>query len=344
MATDLRRLVSLRLACLAACLPLCVPVLASAEDGAPKVRVSATVTSTSRTAGESGHASTGIHLEVGQQKAGYLFSSEDCSANGASGDATMPPEFQGHAVPAFTMRWALEAKLLSSAIDRAVFELGWQRADLRGGVPPLGDRRTLTLRYGDRHVLDFHPCPVDSKLANEIVEVTVSPLEDEFVAPYSSEIWLVHQGADGRKTTRKATVVGRQGEKVSFRFEPVPLPIEAGASESRLNLDVSGAVTLRERQDGTIELALETTRALRNPVSGGSERGTKLLTVKEGEAVEVVLPARGGTGQWRLRDDEPRPKNLLPGVSVADGVVAIDAPRFWEGIRTSIIVTVRRTK
>jgi hypothetical protein len=316
----------------------------AAGDGPPRSTIAFTLSVTDRDASTRTRSGFGLDLEAGQEKAGFLFQSVDCGGGGASRDET----WLSARYPARDLlRWRLQARLLSTAVGQAKFELDWRRTESREGVPDSveGGRRTITLRQGERHLLDYSPCPADSPYANLIVEVTAAPLEEPAGADlsFSSEVWLVHTSADGRKTTQKAVVVGRQSEKASFRFEPVPLPLEAGAANSPMKMEVFGYLTARAESNGTIQVALETSRKFRDPSgSGVTDVGLKALTLKPDETVEIVLPSAGGTSQWR--SSTSLPKNPVPGVSVSGGLVGVDQRQFLAGSATSVFVTVHRTK
>jgi hypothetical protein len=314
----------------------------AAGDAPPRSTIAFTLSVTDRDASTRMRSTFGLDLEAGQEKAGFLFQSVDCGGGGASRDET----WLLAKYPA-SYRWRLQARLVSTAVGQAKFELDWRRIESREGVPDSaeGGRRTITLRQGERHLVDYLPCPADSPYANVFVEVTAAPLEGPASVDlsFSSNVWLVHTSADGRKTTQKAVVVGRQSEKASFRFEPVPLPLEAGAADSPMKMEVFGYLTARAESNGTIQVALETSRRFRDPSGSGlTEVGLKALTLKPDETVEIVLPSGGGTSQWR--SSTGLPKNPVPGVSVSGGLVGVDQRQFLAGSATSVFVTVHRTK
>lgn len=129
-----------------------------------------------------------------------------------------------------------------------------------------------------------------------------------------------------------------------FRFEPIPLPLEAGALDSPIKLEVFGYLTARQESNGTIQVAMETSRKFRDPSgsSGFTEVGQKALTLKPDETVEIVLPSAGGTSQWR--SSTPLPKNPAPGVSASNGLIGVDQRQFLAGSATSVFITVHRIK
>ncbi len=247
----------------------------------------------------------------------------------------------------FDYCWQVVVKLVSVAIDTVTFDVDWKRTDVRNGSQLAGDHRTLTLHQGEKHLLDFIPCPADARYANTFVDVQASPVEEQGVADlvFDYDLWLVHQTADGAKITRHALATGRQGEKVNFTFVAVPLPLDAAATpgtDSPYKMRVSGTVAARWKTDGTIEVALRPTREQVMPTGGiGFAGGTKNFVSKPGETTSVELPADNGRSSWKTTPGSV-PANPRPGVSVTEDSIRIDLKPFFQGASTTILVTVRK--
>jgi hypothetical protein len=306
---------------------------------------------------------------VGEAKRHHFFTTAKGSPSGGSDDK--PPEayFGGVGVrstvvgggvvtspstaPALTYDylWQVDVKPVSIAMDVVTFDVDWTRTDVRDGARQVGagDHRTITLRQGEKHLLDFVTCSPDAPCANLFLEVQAAPVEDPALAEtaLSYDLWLVHQTPDGRKVTRHALVSGRQGEKLSFNFAPVPLQLEAATppgADSPYRLQVSGTIVGRLKPDGTIEVALSPARKERSPMgSTGLGAGAKTFMSKPDETTSIVLPPVNGRSQWRA-DTGFKLTTPRPGVSMAGESVVIDLKQFFENTNTSILVTVHKEK
>ncbi len=258
--------------------------------------------------------------------------------------------------PQYDYLWQVDTKPVSIGLDIVTFDLDWKRTDVKDGARQVaaGDHRTITLRQGERHMLDFIPCAPDARCANVFLEVQASPVEEASVAEltFAYDLWLVHQGADGVKVTRHAVVSGRQGEKLRFNFPSVSLPLDtavAPGADSPYHLQVSGNIVGRQKPDGTIEIALQPTR--KQGFMGGSvgfEEGAKTFATRIDETTSVALPVGSGRSQWPadpgFKLTSPRPGVTQARLDNGKEVVRIDLKPFFEGSMTSILVTVHREK
>ncbi len=253
--------------------------------------------------------------------------------------------------PQYDYLWQVAVKPVSIALDVVTFDLDWQRTDVKDGARQVaaGDHRTITLRQGERHLLDFLPCAPDAACANVFLEVQAAPLEDVSLAQtaLTYDLWLVHRTAEGAKVMRHGLVSGRQGEKLSFNFAPVPLQLDAAVSAdagSPYRLLVSGTIVGRQKPDGTIEVALQPTRRQQFAAGGGGfAGGVKTFVSNPDETTSVALPPGGGMSAW----DAPAGFKLTtprPGVSMQGDSVRVDLKPFFEGTETSILVTVHKEK
>jgi len=89
-------------------------------------------------------------------------------------------------------------------------------------------------------------------------------------------------------------MVGRQGARVEYAFTPMHhsregVPLDTARPDA-LRTTLHGQVTGRARTDGLIDLTVETWRdvTVREGIRGNS--GTKRLTVRPGETIEIVVP------------------------------------------------------
>jgi hypothetical protein len=348
---------------------LIVPALAAAQDQPPKANIVIALTRTARDGTTFVPASGNGAAKVGETLTHYFYTTANGDRTGGS-DGKPPEAYVGATgvrvgmvagrivsspapVPPlqYDYLWHVDVKPVSIAIDVVTFELDWKRTDVKDGAKQIaaGDHRTITLRQGERHVLDFIPCSADARCANLFLEVQASPVEDPAVAEltFGYDLWLVHQTAEGTKITRHAIVSGRQGEKLNFNFAPVPLPLDAATApdaDSPFRVQVSGTIVGRLKPDGTIEIALQPTRRQQFPTGGGGfGGGVKTFVSKPDETTSIALPAGNGFSSWRpdagFKLTSPR-----PGVTMAGDSVRIDSKSFFEGTNTSILVTVRKEK
>ena len=242
----------------------------------------------------------------------------------------------------------MKPRLVSTGIDAVTFELDWQRSSLVDGKVSVAasDHRTISLGQGDRHVVDFVTCsPADSNVANVLIEVQASPIENAEYAEVrlGYDLWLTQQPADGAKTVRRIALNGRQGEKLSFKFDPVPLPLDRSAradADSPLKMYVDGTIVGRANPGGTIQVALQTRRHM----GGFGSWGTKIFDVKPDETVTVELPAERGYWDWKSPVGgfivNPR-----PGVAItSDGRVRVELGQYLEGAKTAITLRIHRDR
>lgn len=347
-----------------------VAPLAAAQDRPAKATVSIALCETARNGAITARASGGGALAVGESATRYVYA--DAGGNRIGQISAGSPDTVGRptggvmggvsggvapALPPTPPRqvmdhlWQADTKVVSIDVDTVTFELDWKRSDLKDGTLQFarGDHRTITLRQGEKHLLDFIPLSPDARDANMFVEVEAEPVEDAALRNVilGYDLWLVHQTADGVKTTRHAVVTGRQGEKVSFNFAPVPLAIDAAAAagaDSPFRLYVNGTITGRQSSDGSIQIALQSTRKNGTPEGVyGFEGGTKTFSAKADETISIAIPPYYGRSGWAV-DAGFRLTTPKPGVSLADGSIRIDLGTFFDGATTSILVTAHRER
>jgi hypothetical protein len=301
----------------------------------------------------------------GESKTFYLFTTARGGASGG-GDRKPPdasvsigsqtgavPDNQVVTSPPFSVEydylWQLDVCPISVALDVVTLNLDWRRTDLKNGARQTsgGDHRTLTLRQGERHLLDFVSCSPDAPCVNQFLELHAVPVENSAAADtvLSYDIWLVHQTAEGGKVTRHSLASGRQGEKVPFAFVAVPLQLDAAATPdaaSPYRLQVSGTIAARLKPDGTIDVALSSTRNEQSPMGAlGRGEGVKSYTCRPDETTSISLPAIPGSTRWRA-DAGLKLRSPGRGVTVSGDAVVIDLNQFFENTNTAILLTVHK--
>ena len=346
----------------------------SAQDEPLKANIVITLSATDRGGASHMRAAGGDALKTGETRTDYLYAGADGGPTGVSAGRPFPstPVVSGGTLTArvadgrvgtspahgwppalkFDYVWKVDVKPVSIAADGITFEIDWKRSETKDGTmqPTVGDHRTVTLRQGEKHLLDFAACsPPDGPRANIFLDVQASLAEDPAFAnaAFDYDLWLTHQTSDGTKITRHAVAVGRQGERVDFAFTPIPLPLDAGSpaeAPSPYHMDVSGAITGRLKADGTIEICLESRR--KQPLGSGASgygTGVKVIVVRPDETTSVALPAFTGPSSFR---SQPATKLTSPrrGVTVSADTVRVDAGTYFEGATTSILVTVKRQR
>jgi hypothetical protein len=342
---------------------------AVAQDNPQRATVSVALMKTARDGTSVMPVSGRRAAAVGEMKRYYFYTTAKGSPSGGSDDK--PPEAYvggegvkttvvgGRVVtsranaPAidYDYLWQVDVKAVLIALDLVTFDLDWTRTDVKDGARQAGagDHRTITLRQGEKHLLDFVSCSPDAPCANLFLEVQAAPVEDSSAAETNLgyDLWLVHQTAGGGKITRHALVNGRQGEKVSFDFASVPLQLDAATgpdADSPYRLHINGTIVGRVKADGTMEIVVSPVRRERSPTgSTGLGAGARSFTCKPGETTSVVLPPVAGGSKWRA---EPgfKLRSPRPGVTMSGDSVITDLKEFFQTTETSILVTVRQER
>jgi hypothetical protein len=194
-----------------------------------------------------------------------------------------------------------------ASTDRLVLSSRWDRftrgADGRPARAAGASIPRLSLREGERVLLDLVASPSSEEPAcmrNFALELTAELKEDPALAgkQIAYDLWLVHDGPGGEKTSRRWAATSRHGEKTGYQFGNEMLQAHtAGDGAQQLQVSVTGHVRGRIRKDGSLELALGTERVLSyvSPDGGGgdggvSESGEKYVRVQPGEVIRVELP------------------------------------------------------
>jgi hypothetical protein len=267
-----------------------------------------------------------------------------CEVTGGHGDQEDQEDEGGY-------RWRVAGTVRGADAGRVTLELRWQRVGVPEGEAATqpGDRRTVTLREGELHILDLvHADPGSASLcANVVVRVTAAVAEP---SPHTHawlayDLWLVHEGADGGRATRHLELAGEAGRPVSFQFAPLRWslagsPADAAAQDS-VNLAVSGALRGELRPDGSVDLVLEAVRTLSLRADRASGQGRKTFTVRPGDTVAIEVPGPVGVLTSTLEVPLERTGQWAPGVQAHEGGVTVDAGPFFKGSRWLLVLTVR---
>jgi hypothetical protein len=198
----------------------------------------------------------------------------------------------------FLQVWEVHVDLRQATLESIRLAVDWKRvvAGSDGASHVVaGDRRDITLGEGQRHLLDFTEVP--TCLKSLALELGASIEEDTELAPrrIAYDMWLVSE-KDGKRTTRRWQVSGKQGEKVDFDFGPVRTRFdEVRTTDGESNVfetTVDGHLRGRLKDDA-LEVALMANRGTgpsdRHWVAGG--HGEKVVRVAAGETIQLDLPA-----------------------------------------------------
>jgi hypothetical protein len=254
----------------------------------------------------------------------------------------------GRPAPPFQYSWKVTVKLVSVDAGEIKFDADWARSDVLGTAeqPVAGGHRTITLREGERHVLDVINAPSHSvDVVNVVIELTASRVEEPGLenAALDYDLWLVHERENGEKITRRLTVTGRQGENVPFEFAPLDFSLEAGgavdAANAPLKMSVQGKIRGRARPDGSIEISVQSEQAMQLGGARGAAIGDKNFVVLSGETTAIEFPRQVG---YSIVSRIQAPTSPRPGVTVQDGKTRVDGTQFFARQKTSLLVTVHR--
>lgn len=298
-------------------------------------------------------ASADTTLSVGERSSVYTATGLDlCTGSlGGPGDRDWVLARSAHL-------WWVDVELLEATTQRIELAIDWARYDrLPDGThePTREGRRTITLLEGQSHVIDFLETGLEDPCAlNVLYELQADIVEDPRLADTKLNyfVWTIDQPKGQPRRLHASYGSGAQGEMVdvdtvTFRW-PVNRRTPDGKTAdvvARFNASVLG----RLRTDGSIDLYVEAGRHLgialpdrvsRGGIGGGGQR---LLNIRPGEAIELVLPMPQGSYtdavDWSIArgglDSEPGPD----GIAVGENVVMVDFPSFFADHTMSIFVT-----
>jgi hypothetical protein len=303
--------------------------------------------------GETGH----VYVAVGRfDRAGRADPSSLCmNATGTPRTDESPVERKRELSLRAPHVWWAEVKALPREIDRVELEITWEHLQSeRPGEAVVvgGDTRRISVREGERHVLDF--VEVDAGIEagcyrNVTVDVTADVVEGASLAGglLRYDLWLRHVVEQGRTALQRQQMVGQHGRTMEFRFAPLRFPVPGArledGSEVESIIEVLGEVRGRIRADATIDVSLDAERWVDAEKAGAPRRGgmggggTKRFNVVSGETVTMKLPppsGRSGVG--------PGLRGSTTGQVEGDSTVWVDNAEFYAGARDEIILTVTR--
>ena len=202
--------------------------------------------------------------------------------------------------------WAARLTVRAATLERIELDVDWKRYVRTGSTEDpqvvAGDRRSLELREGQRHLLDFVEMP--SKPGWEscyslALELKAGVAEDPALVDrrIAYDLWLVDKGPGGSSTTHRTLMTAKHGESREFDFQALRRPLPGSAASegepSSADTHVEGHLRGRIASDGSLELALVASRfdspGRRDWGVGGS--GEKRVKVAAGETIRLELPS-----------------------------------------------------
>jgi hypothetical protein len=260
-------------------------------------------------------------LAIGESQVwGLAVSPGEAAGPGCATTVRMSPVWDGKVPEQAAHVWEARLTVRAAALERIELDVDWKRYVRRGadGEPRAvaGDRRSMVLEEGQRHLLDFvemRSLPGWQTCYSLALELRASVAEDPALAGrrIAYDLWLVDENPGGRSATRRWQVTGKHGEAKDFDFETLRRSMPAGATggeaSAEIETRVSGQVRSRMRNDGSVEVALLARRQdsgeQRHWAIGGS--GEKRVRVAAGETIRLELPT-------------PKEAPGYPGKSAAD--------------------------
>ncbi len=198
--------------------------------------------------------------------------------------------------------WGVKVQPVAVDDETVTLSIEWTRSDETpsgGREVGAGDTRTVTLREGQYHLLDFlskRP-GMESKYANIRVQVDVVIGRDPAIASrrLGYDVWLVDQDANGQEVTRRLQSVAAQGETLPLHFFPLGFGRDGSVASDPWSADVAvnidGWVKGRLARDGSVQLLVYTSRAVRaGNVEGTTDWGEKRFATRLDEPIRLDIP------------------------------------------------------
>lgn len=284
--------------------------------------------------------------------------------------------------------WEVDARVAAAShgpVGSGVvtLDLTWSRVHRIGGRSTVSDpeRRTIMLKSGERHVIDFFAAPrgVSSRCANFVLDVSASvPLPpDAERTRLAWDVWLVHKDRAGREWRQRQYATVASGSPLTALFDGLGWVLSGsmakdGSPDAPLRLEAVTTVRGLARPDGKINVVVHYTwfvgsstwppvpsadrtgeRGGRADVSTASQDGrprpvravtsggARMLQMEHGQTVGFVVPLPNEDLSLEIPLSGVATP-LGPGVTVTGRNATIDLEKFFAGTETSLILTVKR--
>lgn len=351
----------LRIAAVALAFVLTPPVSAFA-DQAPQLTLRARIVPAGGTGGGSSNSPNPMVIQEGVTS--YVFAASDlCGVGAAEDEPTTLDELL--ALNAYV--WKVTRTGVSHANGKLTFDLEWTRYDGGQYSPAASSRQRLTVNEGGVVPIDMVRATRGGRCnpASVMLEIEAGTIEIGAFADTMLlyDLWLTHQDGTGPKQTRHFMVSAKQGASGSFEFASLRFDVPKLAP-NQFDFDlvtrVIGAVKGRLRENGTVDVELETRRIDRLEVANENKPpvaragGQKKMTLRLDETVEVELPSASGfsargassqspgvSGRVGIAPQTPTLSSALP-VAFKDGMIIVSFREFFDDDRFSVLVRVRK--
>jgi hypothetical protein len=279
-----------------------------------------------------------------------------------------PPEFGFNSAATV---WRMTGKYLGEQNGRYQVRVtsGFTRLD--GSESTSTITQTLSLRDGDSVVLDALKKPADAACPVHVVtfeaRLTLQPTDPALaLARYTADMWLVHTDPGGQEH-REHLVTNVDGSTVvPFMFNRLAFPIpqvDPRQGDAEAVIQLTGALRVRPRGDGTVFLDLETNRflfGLQNPDAPLRSSPTTMrmtFTTRDGETVAVDFPPpssgfssitlnkdgrKDGTTTVRARPGKTTQTLPSGAILVKEGKLVLYTFEFFRGHKTQLLITLRK--
>jgi hypothetical protein len=250
-------------------------------------------------------------------------------------------------------------------IDLVVHWAHYESSRQGHAVQVRGDSRTINLKEGERHLLDFEDVSEagDNCPRNVLVQLEANVVENPDLAGEKLDLdaWLLDESGDGSRRVHRLVLEASQGQRVDFRFPTLAWPVREfqfdDGNSAEVWAGISGSVRGRVRLDGTFELALEAERRLGVRPSGTigpsslGDGGEKVVRVIPGETVRLVLPSPRGSctiSRDGQSDSVSQGESASPasssGVGVEENRLNVRFGSFLADHKMSILLTAHRSR
>jgi hypothetical protein len=239
--------------------------------------------------------------------------------------------------------WAARLTVRAATLERIELDVDWKRYVQTDSTEDpqvvAGDRRSLELREGQRHLIDFvemRSKPGWESCYSLALEVKVGVAENPAFVDrrIAYDLWLVDEGPAGFSTTHRTLMTAKHGESREFDFPALRRPVPGIAGDeggpSSADTHVEGHLRGRMTSDGSLELALVASRSdspgHRHWAVGGS--GEKRVKVAAGETIRLDLPS-------------PKEAPVSPGESATDVAADQKVLATLRDHKVSLVLTAR---
>lgn len=259
--------------------------------------------------------------------------------------------------------WISNQRVVEATLERIMVEVDWSRYETLEGKPArkvAGDRRTVTLRPGEQHFLDFLDFGENAGYRNAVAAIVAHIGEDPALTRerLQYELWLVDEQRSGERVVRRVEATGRQGEEVNFKMPDVRYGIPGAAfadgAPAEVAMEISTSIRGRLRPDGSIVAELSAGRwlgvaaAAQDRGGGVGDGGSKTFTLRPDETVTLELPQPQGSHTKNKDPNSAHREGVAFKAAASQGWtqdeqrVTVHFPAFFADHAMSLMLTVRR--